>query len=184
MVCSSYRKRVDFGKYAVKARKRYHREFLIKLMMMLLQGLIISSFLFQTITSMQISYRRSNPQDIPTCFEIESASYPSDEAASLASLQYRQRHANDYFQCAMKGEEIIGFICATRCDDFEDEAVMSTHKEDGKLLGIHSVVVREDQRRKGIASDFLKNFIEKPHFFKNVLAPLFQVFFLKETDEK
>ena len=129
--------------------------------MMLLQRLIVSSFLFQTITSMQISYRRSNPQDIPTCFEIESASYPSDEAASLASLEYRQRHANQYFQCAMDGDEIIGFICATRCDEFEDEDVMSIHKKDGKLLGIHSVVVREDQRRKGIATDMLKRYIEK-----------------------
>ena len=61
----------------------------------------------------------------------------------------------------MDGDEIIGFICATRCDEFEDEDVMSIHKKDGKLLGIHSVVVREDQRRKGIATDMLKHYIEK-----------------------
>lgn len=113
---------------------------------------------------MQIGYRLSTPQDMLECFEIESSSYPSDEAASMSSLEYRQQFANPYFQVATtinndNEPTIVGFVCATRCDDFEDEEVMATHSETGRLLAIHSVVVREEFRRKGIASAMLKHYV-------------------------
>jgi len=93
-------------------------------------------------------------------FEIESASYPEDEAATLESLNYRQSKARNYFQCAILDGEIVGFVCGTRCSFFEEES-MATNVPTGKLLAIHSVVVREEYRRKGIASAMLKRYVEK-----------------------
>jgi len=108
----------------------------------------------------RLSYRTPTPEDIPTCFEIEAASYPSDEAASLDSLEYRQKHASPYFQCAVFDDTIIGFVCSTRCDQFEEES-MSTHAANGRLLAVHSVVVREDFRRKSVATHMLQKYLEK-----------------------
>jgi uncharacterized protein YciI/GNAT superfamily N-acetyltransferase len=111
--------------------------------------------------SEQISYKQPSAEDIPTCFEdIESPSYPEDEAATLEGLEYRRSHAGKYFQCAMLDGTIIGYVCSTRCDLFEEES-MSTHADNGTLLAIHSVVVREEYRRQGIASSMLKHYVER-----------------------
>eukprot|EP00529_Nitzschia_sp_RCC80_P030454 CAMPEP_0113443130 /NCGR_PEP_ID=MMETSP0014_2-20120614/1975_1 /TAXON_ID=2857 /ORGANISM="Nitzschia sp." /LENGTH=295 /DNA_ID=CAMNT_0000334067 /DNA_START=283 /DNA_END=1167 /DNA_ORIENTATION=- /assembly_acc=CAM_ASM_000159 len=118
----------------------------------------------------RLTFRPAESKDIDRCYEIESSSYPPDEAATLDGLQYRQREANPFFQvchlaCDGEGadadaeEKIIGFICSTRCQEFEEES-MSTHVPDGKLLAIHSVVVDEAFRRKGIATVMLKNYVQ------------------------
>jgi predicted PhzF superfamily epimerase YddE/YHI9/GNAT superfamily N-acetyltransferase len=105
------------------------------------------------------------PADMMRVVAIEKASYPPSEAASKSSLQYRQHHAAPYFRCAYLGiddddKEVIGFICATRCHEFEHEA-MSTHHPEGPLLAIHSVVVAEEHRRKGVATAMLLDYIDK-----------------------
>lgn len=117
-----------------------------------------------------LRYRPPTKMDIDRCFEIESASYPSDEAASLMSLRYRQEHASEYFQlCTVENTDrqddeettsspIIGFVCGTRCDDFTEES-MSTHKDDGRILAIHSVVVDEAYRRRGVATAMLRHYV-------------------------
>ena len=107
-----------------------------------------------------LTYRRPLAEDIPTCFQIESASYPEDEAATLESLYSRQSDAGDYFECAILDGKIVGLVCGTRCSLFEEES-MSSHDPEGKLLAIHSVVVQEKYRRKGIASAMLKRYVEK-----------------------
>jgi len=118
----------------------------------------------------QISYRSpsiattttTDPEDeIQECYAIETASYPSDEAATLDRLKYRQYHANDYFQCAYVdgGKEMIGFICSTRCNEFKEES-MATHVPNGPILAIHSVVIKEEYRRKGIATAMLKRYLQ------------------------
>ena len=114
------------------------------------------------------------PFDIPTCLKIEKASYPSEEAASKSSLQYRQHHAAPYFRCAYlmesaeavasthveeEEQELIGFICATRCHEFVQESLTAHHAE-GPLLAIHSVVVSENYRRQGVATAMVKDYIE------------------------
>lgn len=48
----------------------------------------------------RIIFRAVQPTDIPRCFDIESRSYPEDEAASKSTLQYRQHHAAPFFRCA------------------------------------------------------------------------------------
>lgn len=109
----------------------------------------------------QITYRPATPSDIRACLAIEEASYPSDEAATLDSLTSRQAKAGDYFQCAILDDtDIIGFVCSTRCDLFEEES-MTAHEPTGALLAIHSVVVEERYRRQGIASAMLRAYLEK-----------------------
>lgn len=107
----------------------------------------------------ELLFRPATPEDIPTCYDIEIASYPADEAASRASLEYRQQHATPYFRCAVLDGDVIGFVCSTRCDDFTEES-MSMHSVGGTLLAIHSVVVKEECRREGVATTMLKDYIE------------------------
>ena len=111
----------------------------------------------------EIYYRLANADDIPKCLEIESASYPEDEAATLSSLTYRQEQANPFFLLSCRKtmsdeEEILGFICATQCHDFAHET-MSTHDPTGHLLAIHSVVISEPNRRKGYATKMMTEYI-------------------------
>jgi len=106
-----------------------------------------------------ISYRTPLSHEIPSCYEIESASYPPDEAASLISLEYRLENAPSYFKCAILHDSIIGFVCSTRCVSFEEES-MWTHNPNGSLLAIHSVVVEESYRRKGVATAMLTRYLE------------------------
>ncbi len=111
--------------------------------------------------SLRISYRPPTPQDIPDCYDIESSSYPPDEAATLERLKYRQAHATNYFLCAILDEcQIIGFVCSTRCERFEEES-MAAHVSTGPFLAIHSVVVKQEYRRLGIATAMLNSYLEK-----------------------
>ena len=55
--------------------------------------------------------------------------------------------------------EIVGFICATRCRAFTDEA-MATHDATAPLLAIHSVVVSEPYRRHGIGTAMIENYMQ------------------------
>jgi len=119
--------------------------------------------------SAEIKFRQVAPAEISACFEIEKASYPKDEAASKSVLQYRQHFAGKYFRCAVivseddedhhDVEQIVGFICATRCRVFTEKS-MDTHDSTGPLLAIHSVVVDKRYRGRGIATAMLRNYIE------------------------
>ena len=140
----------------------------------------------QLLLDLNLNFRSATSDDIPHCFEIESSSYPSDEAATLESLTNRQKYAGEYFilctttatttitkasvseneeskgqeqEQKEKEEKILGFICGTRCNEFTEES-MSEHDKDGRLLAIHSVVIDEQYRRKGIASKMLKRYVQ------------------------
>eukprot|EP00534_Pseudo-nitzschia_fraudulenta_P015671 CAMPEP_0201247082 /NCGR_PEP_ID=MMETSP0852-20130820/52890_1 /ASSEMBLY_ACC=CAM_ASM_000632 /TAXON_ID=183588 /ORGANISM="Pseudo-nitzschia fraudulenta, Strain WWA7" /LENGTH=412 /DNA_ID=CAMNT_0047545433 /DNA_START=12 /DNA_END=1250 /DNA_ORIENTATION=- len=112
-----------------------------------------------------IHFRVATPDDIPRCFDIETASYPSDEAATMESLMNRQKHAGDYFLLCTTtagddgGETVLGFVCATRCHEFTEESMSSLHFPDGKLLAIHSIAVDEKHRRRGIATRLLNRYV-------------------------
>jgi predicted PhzF superfamily epimerase YddE/YHI9/GNAT superfamily N-acetyltransferase len=113
-------------------------------------------------TRSRITFRQVIPADIPACFAIETASYPKDEAATKSSMQYRQHHAEKYFRCAVLNideddETIVGFICATRCQRFTEESML-THDTTGTLLAIHSVVVSPDYRHLGIATAMMEDY--------------------------
>lgn len=124
------------------------------------------------VRPLNVRFREVVPTDLPAVIALEHGSYPEDEAASKATLQYRQHQAAPYFFCALidgsaehdaandsSGETLVGYICSTRCYSFTQES-MTTHDAGGHLLAIHSVVVRDDFRRRGIASFMLKEYIK------------------------
>ena len=105
------------------------------------------------------------PQPAKTwaAFAIESAGYPADEAATEEKLLMRIREAPEYFHGAFTAEgELCGFVCGTLTlsDVLTDES-MSAHEPTGTILCIHSVVVTEAMRRKGIALWMLQNYLQK-----------------------
>ena len=64
------------------------------------QAMISKGINFSSSILDRIIFRAVQPTDIPRCYQIESASYPEDEAASKSALQYRQHHAAPFFRCA------------------------------------------------------------------------------------
>ena len=102
-------------------------------------------------------------------FDIESASYPLDEAATREKLQVRIREAPEFFYGAFEDNTdsrispvLQGFICGTltSSETLTDEA-MSTHDPLGRTLCIHSVVVDAAHRRQGVATWMLKNYLAR-----------------------
>ena len=118
-----------------------------------------------------LGFRRIAADDLDRCCEIEEASYPADEAATRENLHFRQNVASEYFWCATiprkpiddgsncNDDTVVGFICSTRCNEFEEES-MSTHDDNGRILCVHSVVVDEQHRRQGIASYMIQNYLK------------------------
>lgn len=119
----------------------------------------------------KIVYDLVQASDIDRAFEIEKEGFPEDEAASLESLQYRQRHAGDYFLGAYEVDSsdssstrrlLIGYACATltRQPTLTHEA-MSTHEPEGTHVAIHSVCVAPSHRQRGIASALLREYLAR-----------------------
>ena len=96
---------------------------------------------------------------------IETASYPADEAADEAKLQQRIREAPAFFRGAYDSEGVLrGFICGTLTSSMTltDES-MSVHEPTGSRLCIHSVVVEEGMRRRGVANWMLQAYMRHVH---------------------
>lgn len=108
--------------------------------------------------------RRAEARDISTIAQLENISFPPEEAASEATIALRQQVAGEFFYVATDNTEensIIAFINATLTDQKEVvEESMSTHVPSGDILVIHSVTVQPSLRRQGIATEFLKNYIQ------------------------
>ena len=52
---------------------------------------------YSSLETSAMFFRPCTPEDIPVVAEIESNSYPPDEAASPENLAYRQTHAGAFF---------------------------------------------------------------------------------------
>ncbi|MEW5315353.1 MAG: hypothetical protein WDW38_006790 [Sanguina aurantia] len=124
-----------------------------------------------------VFFRPAQQEDLASITALELASYPADEAATPEKLAYRMHNAGDFFMVAVKQEAaaypsepdgddsaaathsdtIVGFVCGT-CTSSErySHACMSHHEPEGARLCIHSVVVREDLRRRGLAQRMLR----------------------------
>ncbi|CEG42691.1 phenazine biosynthesis protein family [Plasmopara halstedii] len=105
-----------------------------------------------------------NKDDIHRVVAMEAASYPTNEAASEASIRFRQKNAGSFFYVAYKcstDKTVIGFINGTLTSkDTLDHDSMSHHDAQGSLLCIHSVVVDQIFRRQGIATEMLKQYVK------------------------
>ena len=110
--------------------------------------------------------------DLDEMYNLEAASYPIDEAATHEGMKFRLRVAGACFVVAKAkhqgkggeggGGEIIGFVNGTKTltSSLTHES-MSTHDPDGKLLCVHSVVVREAYRRRGYGVAMLRAYCER-----------------------
>eukprot|EP01138_Halocafeteria_seosinensis_P011618 gb/GECG01011868.1/.p1 GENE.gb/GECG01011868.1/~~gb/GECG01011868.1/.p1 ORF type:complete len:327 (+),score=38.12 gb/GECG01011868.1/:1-981(+) len=112
---------------------------------------------------------------------LEQSSYPTDEAASPDTLRFRFENASRYFWMALRREwnnaheptdTLIGYVCST-CSTHEEltEESMKEHDEHGKTLCIHSVVVKAQERCKGLGTWMLQNYLrscafENPHLHR------------------
>ena len=75
----------------------------------------------ETKSGVAVKFQRLREEDLPAAISIEEASYPSDEAASLASLQYRLSNAPSAFVGAYLADgTLIGWrLSDTVCDASE-----------------------------------------------------------------
>ncbi|TYZ67034.1 hypothetical protein PybrP1_005971, partial [[Pythium] brassicae (nom. inval.)] len=120
--------------------------------------------------------------DIQRVVALEAASYPPDEAASERNIRLRQQHAGAFFRVAFlksgdtgetsgnddsalhasgdKSGLFVGFVNGTLSASRElEEESMSEHDPLGITLCIHSVVVDATYRRKGLASEMLRQYV-------------------------
>nr|AGX26123.1 arylalkylamine N-acetyltransferase [Callorhinchus milii] len=98
--------------------------------------------------------------DVYSAWELETAGYPPEEAASLEILQYRQREAGELFPGYYINTKLIGFVCGTRSfADHLTDASMKVHEAGGPTVCIHSVCVDVTWRRKGIALSLLQHYV-------------------------
>jgi len=94
--------------------------------------------------------------------EMEAASYPADEAASPAGIKFRLQHAGRYFLIAEREGELLGFVNGTLTTSATlTDKSMEKHEPDGSMLCIHSVCVSEKFRRQRIATNMLREYVER-----------------------
>lgn len=100
--------------------------------------------------------------ELKRAYAIEEAGYPADEAASEEKLALRIAQAPEYFWGAYGADGLCGFVCGTLTNDAVlTEDSMSTHVVGGDTLCIHSVVVAEAHRRRGVASYMLREYLQR-----------------------
>jgi ribosomal protein S18 acetylase RimI-like enzyme len=104
-------------------------------------------------------------RDIARVIALETASYPSDEAASPEGIRFRQQHAGAFFQVATLASDtserqVVGFVNGTLVAGEElTDASMGDHDPLGSTLCIHSVVIDSAFRRHGIATTMLQAYV-------------------------
>ncbi|ETO29563.1 hypothetical protein RFI_07555 [Reticulomyxa filosa] len=111
------------------------------------------------------SVRAVRKADLPRICELETESYPPDEAAPPERLYYRFIYASDYFKVLTYCNQIVGFVCGTLANSnkLTEESILA-HVESGKTLCVHSVVVDKHYRRNKLATLLMKKYLQ-------ILAP-------------
>lgn len=99
-----------------------------------------SSSSVQVLSREGLQLKKLPPEDVDEAYKIERDSYPSDEAATLEGMTYRQKNAGLYFYglYMATSNRLIGFVNGTCCHgrDLEHDT-MSNHEEGGETLCIH-----------------------------------------------
>lgn len=108
-----------------------------------------------------LCFKQLPASDVPQAAVIEEKSYPADEAATPEKLEYRQRVAPELFYGVYEGSTLLAFVVSTAAKGATlEEESMSTHEPGGDSICIHSVVVDPNHRRKGIAREMVKAYVE------------------------
>lgn len=111
-----------------------------------------------------IHIRNVRLSDLDQCFEVESAGFPEEEAASRESIQTRIETFPQGFLVAEMDGRIIGIVnsAATDKEDLADEELkkMVGHVADGKNLVVFSLAVLPEYQKRGFACQLMMRFIE------------------------
>ncbi|KAG1448079.1 hypothetical protein G6F56_009050 [Rhizopus delemar] len=113
---------------------------------------------------MKLTYTPATLADLDIVSKYEEESYHPDEAASKEQLRTRIGYAShsgpELFMVARDSDKIAGFLCSTLThSDLVTDESMSAHEPEGRTICLHSVCVAPDMRKRGIATDLLKNWI-------------------------
>ena len=100
--------------------------------------------------------------DRQSILDLETSSFPPDEAADDDSIRLRLREAGDFFYALKERAtgQLLGFINGTCITGPElEHDSMTSHVANGPILVIHSVTVEKSHRRKGLAIYMLHKYI-------------------------
>lgn len=131
--------------------------------------------------STSLSFRRLAPSELVAVHALEIDGFPTDEAASLSSLQQRLSLAPQLFIGAFVSpslavmeqeelpadssssggrEELIGYVCSTLTPSSTlTHASMKTHVPESAYVAIHSVCVAAAHRRQAVAGRMLEHYL-------------------------
>ncbi|GAA3935925.1 GNAT family N-acetyltransferase [Litoribacillus peritrichatus] len=117
----------------------------------------------------KMNIRQVNEQDLNRCYEIETAAYAGDEAASKSKILKRIKTYPEGFVVLENNEQILGFVnCgATHKVQLSDEEFKELvgHDAEGEHIVIMSVAIHPDFQGQGYASQLLTHFI---HIMRNM----------------
>ena len=108
-------------------------------------------------------FREARPQDADRCYEIETAAYDGDEAATLEKIRTRIAIYPQGFLILEHQGQIAGFInsgCAHHVE-MADEAFKELigHDPDAPNVVIMSVVVHPDFQGQGLSTRLMDKFV-------------------------
>ncbi|PXF45851.1 putative N-acetyltransferase [Gracilariopsis chorda] len=114
----------------------------------------------------ELELRKMQASHIPAVHSLEKDSYPSDEAASKATLDYRMAVAEPLCQIAVDSgtSELVGFVSATATSKNTERmtaSMLKEHSSTGEVVCIHSVVVDKKFRRRGYGTEMMKAYMSK-----------------------
>ena len=108
-------------------------------------------------------FRNAQPTDAIRCFEIETAAYEGDEAATLEKISKRIEVYPDGFLIVEVEGEMVGFMncgCAHHVEMSDEEfKELVGHDPDAPNVVIMSVVVDPAQQGKGLSRALMVEFI-------------------------
>lgn len=104
--------------------------------------------------------REITEEDVEAICQIEQECFPADEAATPAQIKYRFKEARELFLVYEIDGQIVAFIGGLRSDStVVTSQCMHVHSPNGQTLCIHSVCVKTQYRRKGIAFKLLTHYV-------------------------
>lgn len=113
---------------------------------------------------MKTLIRQVKLNDVDRCFEIESAAYPADEAATLEKIRKRAEQYPEGFIVLELEQNIIGFINSGCADQVvmsdENFKALVGHSSDASNIVIMSVVIDPHFQGLGYSSQLIKAFIQ------------------------
>ncbi|MBJ6363690.1 GNAT family N-acetyltransferase [Paenibacillus sp. GCM10012307] len=115
---------------------------------------------------MRIVYRPIRKHELQQAYQLESASYPAEAAATLEAFHYRQERFPDYFWSAWDEENgaLAGIANGIRTSalDCSDEEMKGAHQDDesGMRFCVLTVAVDASYQRLGIGRELMIRLIQ------------------------